>query len=148
MEHWRLNDSGMRHFGLREYSVRGALVSICEAYPTDRNGEPVKGHEISIPGSFPSLDRLWYNLSIAVNSDYLKGQDAFTISDISDGSFLLTFERLVELDEREPVPERIEKWKKGEAFLYNARYHIEVTCKDYEKVSESEICKLLGVTKV
>lgn len=146
MEHWRLNDSDMRHYGRREYRV-SALVSLCEAYPTDRNGEPVKGHDIPIIGTFNTLDELWYSLSQRVGSDYLKGKDAFTISNIEDGRVLLTFERLVELDEREPVPERIERWKKGEAFLYNARYKIEVTCKDYENVSESEICKLFGVTR-
>ena len=147
MERWHLNDFGMR-YGRREYRLRSALVSICEAYPTDRNGEPVKGHDIPISGTFDTLDELWYALAQKVGSDYLKGKDAFTISDIKDGSVLLTFERLVELDEREPVPERIERWKKGEAFLYNARYKIEVTCKDYENVSESEICKLFGVTRV
>ena len=131
---------------MRQFKVKGtALISLCEAFPTDRNGADVKGHPIIIPGTFSSLNELWYALSQAVGSSYVKQGKDFTISDITDDGFLLRYERLVDHNEKEPDPERLKQWEEGKAFLFNARYYIEISCLEVHSLGAQAIGKLLGV---
>lgn len=130
---------------MRQFKVRSALVSISEAFPSDRNGETVRGHDIFIPGVFSSLNELWYALAQAIGSRYIQGVNAFTVSHITDDRFLLEYQRLVDHNEKEPDPERLKKWEEGKAFLFNARYYIEVSCLEVHSLGAKAIGKLLGV---
>ena len=130
---------------MRQFKVRSALVSICEAFSFDRNGETVRGHDIFIPGTFSSLDELWYALAQAIGSRYVLGARAFTVSHITDDGFLLEYQRLVDHNEKEPSEERRAKWDTGEAFLFNARYLIEISCLEVTSLGAATIGKLLGV---
>lgn len=129
---------------MRQFKVRSALVSISEAFPSDRNGETVRGHDIFIPGVFSSLNELWYALAQAIGSRYIQGVNAFTVSHITDDRFLLEYQRLVDHNEKEPSEERRAKWDNGEAFLFNARYLIEISCLEVTSLGAATIGKLLG----
>lgn len=129
---------------MRQFKVRSALVSISEAFPSDRNGETVRGHDIFIPGTFSSLNELWYALAQAIGSRYVQGVNAFAVSHITDDGFLLEYQRLVDHNEKEPSEERRAKWDNGEAFLFNARYLIEISCLEVTSLGAATIGKLLG----
>lgn len=131
---------------MRQLKVKSALVSLCEAFPTDHNGDIVRGHAIIIPGTFSTLNELWYALSKAIGSSRInRDGKPFNISDITDDGFLLRYDRLVDHDEKEPSPERLNKWEDGKAQLFNARYDIEISCLEVHSPGAQAIGKMLGV---
>lgn len=136
---------------MKQYSIKNATVSLCEAFPSDMNGgDAVRIHQVDgLSGmTFDTLDGMMYALSRAIKSDYIRGIQDFTITDVSDGRFTLHKNCLVDINENPPADEtKIRKWERGEAFLYNARYFIEILYQDVIPVSESEICRKLGVAK-
>lgn len=137
---------------MKQYIIKNATVSLCEAFPGDVNGgDVVRIHQVDgLAGmAFDRLDGLMYALSEAIKSDYIRGIQDFTVTDISDGRFMLHKNRLVDINENPPSDEtKVTKWENGEAFLYNARYFIEILYQEVIPVSEDEICRKLGVTKI
>lgn len=132
---------------MRQFKVSGVCVSIYEAFPSGAVGKwmPVTGSAITVPGTFDWLDSLWYALSMAIGSDYLKHGKDFTVSNISDEGCLLRYERLAEYNYDEPTPERLQEWIDGKAFLFKIRYYVSVTCEEVSGLGSKVIQDLFGI---
>ena len=128
------------------YILQPGLLHLAEAFPTDHNGESVRGHKVEFSGEYTSLKRMLRELALYLGKTNLENFKNWHVSEVEDGRFLLDVDFLVDHNEKEPTAERLNKWENGEAQLFNAHYYFEVRCRYMEVVSEQEILKALGIT--
>lgn len=133
------------------YYVRSAMITLFEAYPDDpkENWMPKAycrgGHPLKYPGKYESLSKLL--AAISPNDTYYP-IDKWKVSNIENGSFLMTIDVLVDYEEHAPSKELLEAWKKGKGQLYHGYYSVEVNVQRIEDVSADEIKREVSVKTI